>query len=327
MEKSRLNSDESLNNQPHNLINAGLIVLSLVSFIITAGFNGLAGSGAGVPSVFYSTVGNISDTYELYITPAGFTFTIWSIIYLWLAASLVMFTVTIFLSTSYGRLYLSPAIMTPKVSITFSINMMLNLAWIFLWDRSTQNTDLLIVAAVFLVLIATSNALVMILMARNITNNSNAFSRSSPLFWWGVTYRVVLNGLGIYTTWTVIASLVNLTTALVYAGHVDQTTSCIISLSLLVIIHTTWFCLENFLFDSYTRYLVTPYLVVIWASSGIRAKKLSDPSVPQEIQDFVLAIIIIASLTFALRIAIIIYRIIRKPLNKMNSVLSFNDSK
>jgi hypothetical protein len=52
-------------------LNAGLIVTSLVTFIITAAINGLAGSGAGVPDIFYSTVGNISDKYQLYITPAG----------------------------------------------------------------------------------------------------------------------------------------------------------------------------------------------------------------------------------------------------------------
>ena len=33
------------------------------------------------------------------------------------------------------RVYLSPAIATPAVMATFSINMVLNLAWIFLWDR------------------------------------------------------------------------------------------------------------------------------------------------------------------------------------------------
>ena len=35
-----------------------------------------------------STVGNLSDKYDLSITPAGFTFTIWSIIYIWLAAAI-----------------------------------------------------------------------------------------------------------------------------------------------------------------------------------------------------------------------------------------------
>ena len=38
--------------------------------------------------------------------------------------------------------------------------------------------------------------------------------------------RVILNGFGIYTAWTVIASLINLTTALVYPADLDMTVQC-----------------------------------------------------------------------------------------------------
>ena len=85
------------------------------------------------------------------LPPPGSTFAIWSIIYLWLAVSLVMFTVTIFLTNSRGRyvtsvmpmlifpphprVYLSPAIASPAVMATFSVNMIFNVAWIFIWDR------------------------------------------------------------------------------------------------------------------------------------------------------------------------------------------------
>jgi len=312
--------------QPHNYLSAGLIVLGLVTFIITAAINGLGGSGAGVPQVFYATVGDISDKYQLYITPSGSTFAIWSIIYLWLAVSLVMFTVTIFLTNSRGRVYLSPAIASPAVMATFSVNMVFNVAWIFIWDRAFIDENMAIVASIFLFLIAITNILVMVFMARNISHHAEEFAYKAPLFWWGVAYRIVLNGLGIYTTWTVIASLINLTTALVYPGGLDQTNCCIASLSLLVIFHVTWFILENFVFDKYARYILTPYLVVIWASYGIRSKKNDDPMVPQEIKDYVLAILIIATLTLLVRAAIVIYRVIRKPLIKMSTVSSFNSS-
>ena len=65
--------------------------------------------------------------------------------------------------------------------------------------------------------------------------------------------RLMLNGLGVYTTWCVIASLLNLTAALVYVGGVDQRAACLAFLSLLVICHTTWFIVENFLVDKYAR--------------------------------------------------------------------------
>jgi len=134
----------------------------------------------------------------------------------------------------------------------------------------------------------------------------------------------MLNGLGVYTTWCVIASLLNLTAALVYVGGVDQRAACLAFLSLLVICHTTWFIVENFLVDKYARYLLTPYLVVMWASNGVRAKKSEDPNVPQDVKDFVLAILIIATITFLVRLGLVIYRCVHKPLTKMSTVSEFN---
>jgi len=133
-------------------------------------------------------------------------------------------------------------------------------------------------------------------------------------------YRFVVNGLAIYTTWTTIASLINIGTALVYVGGVSNKDASLAMLSLLVIIHCTWFVLENFVFDKYVRFILTQYLVVIWAINGVRAKKMDDENVPQEIKDFVLAILIIAAITFVVRVAIVIYRYVKKPMNKMSTV-------
>ena len=58
-------------DMPHNKINIGLILAAFGTFALTVAFNGLAGSGAGVPDIFISTVGDISAKFELYITPAG----------------------------------------------------------------------------------------------------------------------------------------------------------------------------------------------------------------------------------------------------------------
>ena len=43
---------------------------------------------SGSSDIFVSTVGNLSDKYDLSFTPAGFTFSIWSIIYIWLAVAI-----------------------------------------------------------------------------------------------------------------------------------------------------------------------------------------------------------------------------------------------
>ena len=65
--------------------------------------------------------------------------------------------------------------------------------------------------------------------------------------------RIILNGLATYTTWTIVASKINLATALVYAGQVDQRDASLLALSCLLIGQCLWFGMENFLLDRYAR--------------------------------------------------------------------------
>ena len=59
----------------HKWINILSIIVLICSFVLTAIFNALAGSGD--PAIFNTVTGNISDKYELDTTPAGWTFSIW----------------------------------------------------------------------------------------------------------------------------------------------------------------------------------------------------------------------------------------------------------
>ena len=90
------------------------------------------------------------------------------------------------------RLYLSPAIASPSVTISLTLNFILNLAWIFVWDRSTQTKSLLIVAFIILLLCAITNILAAAFLAKNIVDNQQHFVRGAALFWWGVVYRYVV---------------------------------------------------------------------------------------------------------------------------------------
>ena len=71
------------------------------------------------------------------------------------------------------------------------------------------------------------------------------------------TLSRALNGLVLYTTWTVVASLVNLTHGLTFAreeGNLSQRDACLLALTLLTAFHTSWFIIESFVFDAYARY-------------------------------------------------------------------------
>ena len=71
----------------------------------------------------------------------------------------------------------------------------------------------------------------------------------------------MLNGFALYTTWTVIASLINMVQAwnyydpLINFGEARERmkVSCLVTLSFLVVIHTAYFIIENLVFDKIYR--------------------------------------------------------------------------
>ena len=87
----------------HNFVNAGLIFLTVLTYILMITFNAIHGSGATDIGIFLSNQKNVSDKYELLITPAGFTFSIWGVIFATMAASLLMLVISIFVSNEKGR--------------------------------------------------------------------------------------------------------------------------------------------------------------------------------------------------------------------------------
>jgi hypothetical protein len=72
--------------QTHKCVNILAIICVSLCFIVTVIFNALAGSGNS--TFFNSVTGNISDKYELDVTPAGWTFSIWVNIFLLLKKKL-----------------------------------------------------------------------------------------------------------------------------------------------------------------------------------------------------------------------------------------------
>lgn len=71
---------------------------------------------------------------------------------------------------------------------------------------------------------------------------------------------LVQNGLAVYTTWTTIASLVNMAVAIVYDGNIEDPAPSLIALSALAILLALWVPLELIFWDNYFRYMMTPLL-------------------------------------------------------------------
>jgi len=294
--------------QNHKILNLIGIVSIAVAFVTSVIFNALAGSGSS--DIFVSTVGNLSDKYDLSFTPAGFTFSIWSIIYIWLAAAIGFFIYTLFSSSDEGKLYLNPEVVTPWFSFFFTTNLLYNLAWIFVWDR-----EQIVGASIMLFLVAKTNIISLAILARNIAKDGHQLREDKPKIYW--LYVVLpMNGQGIYTTWTIIASLLNFGHALRYEAKYEMEYVSHVCLGLLIAVIIIYFILENLVLDNYIRLLLTPYLVVIWASIGIVAEKGSDATVPDSTKNLVYAILGLTCVLLVLRIVIVVIRQLKRPLGR-----------
>merc|ERR1719348_489822 len=215
-------------------------------------------------------------------------------------------------------------------SLLFQLTFLLNTSWIFITDRACNEVLLLGVGYGVLFAIVVTNIIACLILAENIKR-----SKSSMVY--KIIDRIILNGYCLYTMWTVIASLINQLQAVIYISmkafaEIDEpwdkenyidwmNYGAYTALTLLVAAHVTYFIFENFVFEKLLRWVLTPYLVVIWASSAVYDKRHIDIEIddivikyeaPKGIVDFTLAIIIIACITFVVRIALVAYRSLKK---------------
>ncbi|KAA8580742.1 uncharacterized protein si:ch211-161h7.5 [Etheostoma spectabile] len=278
------------------------IALALIFFIITMVITALAGLGT---YPFLETTSNISDKYITQITPAGWTFTIWSIIYIFLASVLVYVLSGICRKNAYGYVYCSPAILPHGFYVAWCLNLSLNTAWLFLWDRK-----LMPAALAFLILLALTNYVMIFFSCCGLQNYGAWLNKYHKVDLW--LHRVLVqNGVAIYATWTTIASLINLTIVLNYDANMSPTDAATTSLSVLTVVLFVWFFLENFVLDKHVRYILTIYPVVIWAVTGAFTK--NNTADPTRNNIFTAVLLAVACATFAGRVILVIYKHIKKP--------------
>ncbi len=85
--------------------------------------------------IFEKPTSNVSFDNPVDITPAGWTFAVaWSLIYIWQGAWIVYNIILIFRETDNGKLYRSPAVLTPIFHLFVIANLGANTTWLFVWD-------------------------------------------------------------------------------------------------------------------------------------------------------------------------------------------------
>lgn len=288
----------------HNISLAIAIVLAVIFFIITMVFSALAAQGA---YPFLSSTGNVSDEFVTEITPSGWTFAIWGIIYTFLALVLVYILSGICRKNAYGYVYCSPPVLPHGFFVAWCLNLVLNIGWLLLWDRKFA-----VAALVFLILITLTNYSVIFFSCWGLSNYGAWLDKYHKADLW--LHRVLIqNGVAIYATWTTIASLVNLTIVLNYDANMPHTDAATLSLSVLIVVLIVWFILENSVLDKHVRFILTIYPVVIWALTGVFLKNYNAAS-PTRNNNFTAALLSIAGVLFVTRIILVIWRQIKQPL-------------
>jgi benzodiazapine receptor len=225
--------------------NSVLLKLSnIVAFVLTVIVNGLAGSTTLLGGV---NTAEISDANPTLITPAGYVFSIWGIIYILLA----VFVIFQALPSQKEKEY------TKKIGWLFVLSSILNIIWLFLWQYEILSVSIVLM---FLLLIT----LIVIYLRLNIGKST-------------VTLREKLTvhvPFSVYLGWITIASIANVAVFLVSEnwdgfGISPETWATLIIVVALVI---TLLVLA-------TRKDIAYGLVIVWAFVGIAVKQSGNQSI------------------------------------------------
>ncbi|WP_373523605.1 hypothetical protein [Aquiflexum sp.] len=166
-----------------------LLIFNTLSFIATLYLNYLYGAGVGGRK----SVGEVSSQFDTLITPAGYAFSIWGLIYLLLLGFIVFQWVSFFKNQNQKSLLPS--------SIWFGLSNILNGLWIVVWTSELISISVLVIFSLLLCLLA--------LVVRLRLETWDAPLDIIAFVWWPIC---------IYTGWIITASVVNLSVWFVFKG-------------------------------------------------------------------------------------------------------------
>lgn len=293
------------------------LTLALLFYAVSLLFNYFATTSFA--PLFYNNTGSISDKFYLDITPSGATFSIWGVIYLWQCVWLAYAFSCLCRRGIDGYLYYSPDFLPVWVYVAFIFTSCLNASWLIVWDR-----ELLIVAVIVLAVTVASLYVALVVSHRALARNEQllrAYGMAKELW---LTRFMVHNGLAFYATWTSIATLLNLASAITYAGDlVPQEVSSTISLGILSAELVVYFALDMSVWDRFVRYTFSPYIVLIWALTGAVIDDGADLAKTRN-SIFTVVLLAIAATMFLVKVAVMIYRHCKKPFQNQPNTQGLN---
>lgn len=237
--------------------------MNITAFVLTVLVNGLAGSTTILGGKSTAEISNMNPTL---ITPAGYVFSIWGVIYILLG----IFVVFQALPSEKGKDYQN------RIGWLFVLSSLLNIFWLFLWQYEYLSLSVVLMFLLLATLIA-------IYLRLNI--GKSAVSLREKL--------AVHLPFSVYLGWITIASIANVAVFLVSENWdgfgISQATwaTLIIIIALLIT-----------LLVIVTRKDVAYGLVIIWALVGIAVKQSENQNIVviAEISAIIIAVVLAASI-------------------------------
>lgn len=245
---------------------------------------------------FKNTTGNISDQYTTQITPAGWTFSIWGVIYayqiLWLTYA-----------WSFAIRPTQPHTIPWITYLIHAFSSVCTIAWLYVWGNDLPQAAFPVIVLVALALYFAEG-----FAAAYLYRQSPKISKTEKV----VANVLVINGIAIYATWLTFATLANFSIVLQYFAGVDAVTTGTAMLSVLTVEVVIYFALENTILDRYARYVFIVYPVLIYSLAGVLSKQWDNADRQNPI--FTLVLEIIVCLLFVARIVLWILFYFFRPL-------------
>lgn len=236
--------------------------MNIVAFGLTVLVNGLAGSTTILGG---KLTAEISDANPTLITPAGYVFSIWGVIYVLLG----IFVVFQALPSQKGEDY------QKRIGWLFVLSSLLNIGWLFLWQFEYLSLS---VVLMFLILLTLITIYLRLRIGKSTVSLREKLAVHLPF--------------QVYLGWITIASIANVSVTLVSMGWDGFGISQETWATLIVIV-----ALLITLLVITTRNDVAYGLVIIWAFVGIAVKQSGNQNIVTltEISAIIVAIALAAS--------------------------------
>ncbi|XP_022089421.1 uncharacterized protein LOC110978606 [Acanthaster planci] len=289
----------------HDVLFICMSVLFTAALILTLVINAFSTTIGIEIGWFLNITGDISDKYYMEITPAGWTFSIWAVIYVFEGLFALYLLISLFRRNDQGPVYRNPPVINSLMLLFYTLNLGINVSWLFVWDR-----ELMPVAVALLALLPFTLYLVLIINHR-LVDQSGINLRNNHRIDLIAVRIIIQNGLATYATWVTIATLINFAIVLRYWGGMSQSDASTVSLSILLVEVLVYFVLENIVFEKYLRYTYTVWMVAIFALSGSIA---GNWSIGSRNSIFSVVLLALAGALFIVKIALSIGRSYTRPL-------------